>query len=258
MKEAQNHYQKAVNLAQEWSSLFKELQNPYEFSKAIDKGERKLKEALREIELTEKSLRKIKRLNVPDWRKRHADLLLKVSEKEREALEVAKEASQELQKIMGYAVEIEGFIGSWGEASSHFETLSEHLKKERWREAQKEAEEAKKDLESAQSRLKKLLNLNIPGVSEFLKAVDISKKLAEASSRYASAAKEKNYYQANKAASEIKKYSHALEKLNLSQFDFNSFLDSSLKPYLDKIEKLENEAKQLATSADNLYRENTK
>jgi chemotaxis regulatin CheY-phosphate phosphatase CheZ len=258
LKEAQKHYKKAVNLAQEWTTLVSEPQSSEEFREAVSKGKEKLEEASNEIELTKKSLKEVKKLNVPDWRKRHADLLLKVCEKEIEVLGVAKEASKELQKIMEYVDELEAFSDSFSKAASHFEVLSNYLNKEKWEEAKKEAQEAKKDLESAESSLNKLGNLNIPGVDECLKAIDFSKKLADASYRYADAARRKNYSQASKAAADIKKHSNDLGKVDLTKLDFNSFIDNSLKPYLDKMDILEKEAKQLASSADRLYNKNTK
>jgi Asp-tRNA(Asn)/Glu-tRNA(Gln) amidotransferase C subunit len=258
LKKAQKHYRNGVENAKEWTTLVSKPQNAKEFREAISEGKKKLKKAAEEIELSQENLREIKKLNVPDWRKRHADLLLKVCEKEIEALQVAEEASKELERIMGYVDELEAFSSSFSEAASHFNTLSDYINKEKWSEAKKEAEEAKKKLESAKSSLNKLKELDISGIDGYLKAVDLSIKLAKASSRYADAAKRKDYSTANDAASDIKKYSQDLEKMKLSKLDFNSFIDDSLEPYLNRIDRLAEEAEQLANSADKLYNENVK
>lgn len=258
LKKAQKHYRSGVENAKEWTALVSKPQNAKEFKEAISEGRKKLEKAAKEIELSQENLREIKKLNVPDWRKRHADLLLKVCEKEIEALQVAEEASKELERIMDYVDELEAFSSSFSEAASHFNTLSDYINKEKWSEAKKEAEEAKKKLESAKSNLNKLKELDIPGVDGYLKAVNLSINLAKASSRYADAAKRKDYSTANDAANDIKKYSQDLEKMKLSELDFNSFIDNSIEPYLNRIDRLAEEAEQLANSADKLYNESVK
>ncbi len=258
LKKAQKHYRNGVEKAKDWTTLVSKPQNAKEFREAISEGKKKLKKAAEEIKLSQKNLREIKKLNVPDWRKRHADLLLKVCEKEVEALQVAVEASKELERIMGYVDELEDFSSSFSEAASHFNTWSDLWRKKEWDEAKKEAEKAKEKLESAKSSLNKLKELDISGIDGYVKALDLCINLAKASSRYADAAKRKDYSAANDAASDIKKYSQDLEEMKLSKLDFNSFIDDSLKPYLYRIDKLAEEAEQLANSANKLYNKNVK
>ena len=250
LKKAQDHYQKARTLVGQWEQLVNK--------ESVDEAEKKLKQASDELKVAQKSLEEIKELNVPEWRKRHADLLIQAVQREIEVLEIGEKATGEMRKILKYADELKQSITHLESANNSFEKISNYLNQSKWKEVKSESEKAKSSLRAAKASAQSLSSVGIAGMKEYLKLIDLMLKMADASYRFSEAALKNNYSQAQEIAKEMDGYAKEIEKLNISSLDFQSFVENSLKPYLEQIEKKSEEAEKLVESAESLYRESVK
>lgn len=259
LKEAKAHFTKAEDYVNRWSSEVNSgSASPGDLKATLDKTPAYLSQAENELKIAKANLEKIKSLKLPDWRKQHADLLIKACDAEREVLNASEGATKALNEILKYGINLKQSTEILESVSKKMGTLDNLLGQEKWKEVKEEAAAIKKDLQKARKKVFDSKESDISGINDYLKTVDLMIKLVDAINRFADAAIKENSSSAKKIADEIEGYSNQLDKLGSPDLSFDAFISRSLTPYEEEMEQKEQEAESFLQSAEKLYQENVK
>ncbi len=259
LKEAHAHFAKAEDYVDKWSSKVGEgVGSTAELKSSLNEAPAYLSQAENELKIAKANLEKIKGLKVPDWRKQHADLLIKACEAENEVLTASEAATKALNEVLKHGISLEQSAEILESVSNKTDSLNDLLDQEKWKEVKKESTSMKKDLRKARSKVANLEKLEISGISDYLKTIDLMIKLVDAINRFADAAIEENASQAKKIADEMEKYGDELDKLGSPGLSFDSLISRSVAPFEREMEQKQQEAESFQQSAEELYRENVK
>jgi hypothetical protein len=259
LKEAQAHFVKARGYVDKWSfEVGGGLGSTAELKSSLSKASVYLKRAENELKMAKANLKKIKSLKVPDWRKQHADLLIKGCEAESKVLTASEGATKALNKVVEHGINLEESARILDSVSKEMDKLNELLDKEKWKEVKKEAASMKKDLQKARNKVAGIRKSDVSGLSDYLKTIDLRIKLLDAVNRFADAAIKEDSSSAKKIADEMEKYGDELDRLGSPVLNFDSLISHSIAPFEEEMEQKRQEAESFLQSAERLYQENVK
>lgn len=258
LEEARSHYQKALNFLDSFSKKIQEQSSNLSlYQKTLTESLSELDKAEGELEVASKNIERIKELKVEDWRIKHAELLTKSIEKEEEAIKYARNYAQGLLTIMSSVNLLEASTKEIQAGQKSLDQASTAISKKRWAEADSKIKESKKQFEQALDKARQLKTSGLEGIKEYENFVLTLIKLTNQFDQLNKALKKSQTSLAKKLLKQIEATSNQLKKINLSGLSADELIDTLLKQFTEKLNRLETEAESFRNSADKLYQEKT-
>ncbi len=258
LEEALSHYQKALNFLDSFSKRTQEQSSNLSlYQKKLTESLSELDKAEGELEVASKNIERIKELKVEDWRIKHAELLTKSIEKEEEAIKYARNYAQGLLTIMSSVNLLEASTKEIQAGQKNLDQASTAISKKKWAEADSKIKESKKQFEQALDKARQLKTSGLEGIKEYENFVLTLIKLTNQFDQLNKALKKSQTSLAKKLLKQIEATSNQLKKINLSGLSADKLIDTFLKQFTEKLNRLETEAESFRNSADKLYQEKT-
>lgn len=259
LEEARSHYQKALNFLDSFSKKVQKQNSSIPlYQKELKEAMTELNKAQSELEVTAKSIERIKELQVEEWRIKHAELLIKSIEKEEEAIKYARNYIEGMQTIMSSVNLLEVSTKEIQAGQKYLDRASTAISKKKYTEADSNIKKAKKHFEQALDKARQLKTSGLEGIKEYEKFILTLIKLTNQFNELNQALKKSQTSSAKKILKQIEATTDQLKKINLSGLSADEVIDDLFKQFTEKLNQLEAEAESFRNSADQLYQENTR
>lgn len=257
LQKARSHYQKALDRMNSFSKKTRaSSSNLLDFQKNLKKAMVDLDKAQKELDVAAKSIERIKDLKVEEWRVKHAEILIKSIEAEKEAVKYARSFAEGLQVVMKSVSLLEASTKEIKAGSTAIEQASTALTRKKWSEAESKLRQAKNQFERALIKARQLKTSGLEGINQYEKFILTLIKLNNQFDQFNQAMKNSQTSRAKKILDQIEATSNELKKTNLNNLSADEVIDILYQQFTETLDRLEAEAEGFRNLADKLYREN--